>query len=150
MSELPLSGLVVLDVSSFIAAPAAAVALADFGADVIKIEPPHEGDPHRNSFRNASYPQSDKIGDAAYQLGDLYEGRAYKQYRRSAQYFERSSQWVKSTPNDGRLRAARIYDRYLMDRGRAMELYKEIKTHDTDPKRLAEAEKRLQELSGSK
>ena len=39
-SGLPLSGLIVLDVSSFIAAPAAAVVLADFGADVIKIEPP--------------------------------------------------------------------------------------------------------------
>ncbi len=60
LSGLPLSGLVVLDVSSFIAAPAAAVALADFGADVIKIEPPVDGDPHRNSFRNASYPQSDQ------------------------------------------------------------------------------------------
>ena len=53
----PLAGLVVLDISSFIAAPAAAVALADFGADVIKIEPPGDGDPHRNSFRNASYPR---------------------------------------------------------------------------------------------
>jgi crotonobetainyl-CoA:carnitine CoA-transferase CaiB-like acyl-CoA transferase len=60
MSELPLAGLVVLDISSFIAAPAAAVALADFGADVIKIEPPGDGDPHRNSYRNASYPPSDK------------------------------------------------------------------------------------------
>ena len=60
MSGLPLSGLVVLDISSFIAAPAAAVALADFGADVIKIEPPGEGDPHRHNYRNASYPQSDK------------------------------------------------------------------------------------------
>ena len=60
MSELPLAGLVVLDVSSFIAAPAAAVVLADFGANVIKIEPPGDGDPHRNSFRNASYPPSDR------------------------------------------------------------------------------------------
>ncbi len=61
MSEaLPLSGLVVLDISSFIAAPAAAVALADFGADVIKIEPPGEGDPHRHNYKNASYPQSDR------------------------------------------------------------------------------------------
>ena len=59
LAGLPLSGLVVLDISSFIAAPAAAVALADFGADVIKIEPPGDGDPHRNSYRNASYPQSD-------------------------------------------------------------------------------------------
>jgi len=59
LAGLPLSGLVVLVISSFIAAPAAAVALADFGADVIKIEPPGDGDPHRNSYRNASYPQSD-------------------------------------------------------------------------------------------
>ncbi|MDP1963930.1 MAG: CoA transferase, partial [Reyranella sp.] len=56
---LPLAGLVVLDISSFIAAPAAAAALADYGADVIKIEPPGDGDPHRNSFRNASYPPSE-------------------------------------------------------------------------------------------
>ena len=57
---LPLAGLTVLDISSFIAAPAAAAALGDYGADVIKIEPPVDGDPHRNSFRNASYPQSDR------------------------------------------------------------------------------------------
>ena len=56
---LPLAGLVVLDISSFIAAPAAAAALADYGADVIKIEPPGDGDPHRNSFKNASYPPSE-------------------------------------------------------------------------------------------
>lgn len=58
--ELPLAGLTVLDISSFIAAPAAAVALADYGADVIKVEPPGEGDPHRHSYRNAGYPQSDR------------------------------------------------------------------------------------------
>ena len=36
-------GLKVLDCGSFIAAPAAATILSDFGADVVKIEPP-EGD----------------------------------------------------------------------------------------------------------
>jgi crotonobetainyl-CoA:carnitine CoA-transferase CaiB-like acyl-CoA transferase len=41
------SGLRVLDAASFIAAPAAATILADFGADVIKIEPPGEGDAYR-------------------------------------------------------------------------------------------------------
>ena len=60
MSEpLPLAGLRVLDISSFIAAPAAAVALADYGADVIKIEPPGEGDPHRNNWKSANYPRAD-------------------------------------------------------------------------------------------
>ena len=41
------AGLKVLDVASFIAAPAAATVLGDFGADVIKIEPPGTGDPYR-------------------------------------------------------------------------------------------------------
>ena len=57
--ELPLAGLLVLDISTFIAAPAAAVALADYGADVIKIEAPGEGDPHRYSHtRSSTYPRS--------------------------------------------------------------------------------------------
>lgn len=56
---LPLAGIRVLDVSSFIAAPAAAAALGDWGADVIKIEPPGAGDPHRISYTGASYPKSD-------------------------------------------------------------------------------------------
>jgi len=45
----PFDGLRVLDCASFIAAPAAATLLGDFGADVIKIEPP-EGDPYRQLF----------------------------------------------------------------------------------------------------
>lgn len=49
MSEgiLPLAGLRVIDAASFIAAPAAATVLADFGADVIKVEEKGEGDPNR-------------------------------------------------------------------------------------------------------
>jgi len=60
LSDLPLADLRVLDISSFIAAPAAAVALADYGADVVKVEPPHEGDPHRHNWKNPGYPQSDR------------------------------------------------------------------------------------------
>lgn len=42
-----LSGLRVIDCSTYIAGPAAAVILSDFGADVIKIERPPYGDPYR-------------------------------------------------------------------------------------------------------
>jgi TolA-binding protein len=97
-----------------------------------------------------NYPQSDKIDDAAYQLGDIYESSAYKQYRRAAQYFERCFQWNTNTQFDARLRAARLYDKYLQERTRAIELYREITTHETDPKRIAEAQKRLTDLSGKK
>jgi TolA-binding protein len=95
-----------------------------------------------------NYPESDKIGDTAYQLGDVYESRAYKQYRRAAYYYERSFQWNPTTQLDARMKAARIYDHQLVDRTRARELYMEVKTHDTDPKRLQEAEKRIKDLGG--
>jgi formyl-CoA transferase len=51
-------GLKVLDCASFIAAPAAATVLSDFGAKVIKIEPPGHGDPYRNLPNLPGYPHS--------------------------------------------------------------------------------------------
>jgi crotonobetainyl-CoA:carnitine CoA-transferase CaiB-like acyl-CoA transferase len=41
---LLLEGLRVLDIASFITGPAATTILSDFGADVIKVEPPGIGD----------------------------------------------------------------------------------------------------------
>jgi len=56
---LPLAGLRVLDISSFIAAPAAAVVLGDWGADVIKVEGP-DGDPNRRIMHDSSnYPKDE-------------------------------------------------------------------------------------------
>lgn len=46
-TESVFAGLKVLDTASFIAGPAAAVVLSDFGADVIKVEPPGKGDLQR-------------------------------------------------------------------------------------------------------
>src|ERR1700716_3212742 len=51
-------GLKVLDCASFIAAPAAATVLSDFGAKVIKIEPPGSGDPYRSLPNLPGYPHS--------------------------------------------------------------------------------------------
>ena len=56
---LPLKGIRVLDVASFIAAPVAATILADYGADVIKVEPPTGGDPNRHMRSVAAYPDSE-------------------------------------------------------------------------------------------
>jgi crotonobetainyl-CoA:carnitine CoA-transferase CaiB-like acyl-CoA transferase len=47
MGERVFDGLKVIDCASFIAGPAAATVMSDFGADVIKIEPPGAGDPYR-------------------------------------------------------------------------------------------------------
>jgi crotonobetainyl-CoA:carnitine CoA-transferase CaiB-like acyl-CoA transferase len=60
MSEkLLFADLKVIDMSSWIAAPVAATMLADFGAQVIKIEPPQAGDGYRNFALMASTPTSD-------------------------------------------------------------------------------------------
>lgn len=96
------------------------------------------------------YPKSDKLADVAYELGDLYEGKAFKQYARAAAYYERSSQWQKGTRTDARLRAARLYDKTLNDRQRAIEMYREVVAHDTDPDRIKEAERRLADLTGNR
>jgi formyl-CoA transferase len=58
-TDLPLSGIRILDVASFIAAPVAATVLGDYGADVIKVEPVIEGDPNRLiSVISPGYPKS--------------------------------------------------------------------------------------------
>lgn len=48
MTGLPLSGITVLELSTILAGPLASSLLAEFGADVIKVEQPRTGDPARS------------------------------------------------------------------------------------------------------
>ncbi|MET8630197.1 CoA transferase [Kitasatospora sp. NPDC004669] len=62
MDSAPLlEGLHVVDLASFIAAPAAATMLGDFGADVVKVEPPHVGDTYRALSRVPPNPQVEGV-----------------------------------------------------------------------------------------
>jgi formyl-CoA transferase len=63
MADGIFAGLKVIDCASWIAGPAAATILSDFGAEVIKIEPPGAGDPWR-----ASPPVPGKTTDYWWQL----------------------------------------------------------------------------------
>ena len=63
MAHRIFTGLRVIDCASWIAGPAAATILSDFGAEVIKIEPPGAGDPWR-----ASTPVPGKVTDYWWQL----------------------------------------------------------------------------------
>jgi crotonobetainyl-CoA:carnitine CoA-transferase CaiB-like acyl-CoA transferase len=62
----PLAGLSVVEIGSTIAGPACARLLADFGADVIKIEPP-EGDPVRQMGRH--------VGDRSLYAASILRGK---------------------------------------------------------------------------
>jgi len=55
----PFDGLKVIDCASYIAGPAAATMLSDFGADVVKVEPP-DGDPLRVMYRLPGTPPADR------------------------------------------------------------------------------------------
>ncbi|MGF6636618.1 CaiB/BaiF CoA transferase family protein [Paraburkholderia sp. 35.1] len=50
------SDLKVVDLASYIAGPAAATILSDYGADVIKVEPPGNGDPYRYFYATPPNP----------------------------------------------------------------------------------------------
>ena len=52
------AGLKVIDCATYIAAPTAATVLADFGAEVIKIEAPGDGDPWRHLHQRPGLPNS--------------------------------------------------------------------------------------------
>ena len=54
------SGLKVVDLASFIAGPGAATILSDFGAEVIKVEPPGIGDPYRLLHKMPPHPVSNE------------------------------------------------------------------------------------------
>src|SRR5882672_10637920 len=56
-TESVFSGLKVVDLASFIAGPSAAVILSDFGADVVKVEPP-SGDLWRHGHQIAPQPRA--------------------------------------------------------------------------------------------
>jgi len=69
-TELPLSGVRVIDIGTLIAGPFAATMLGDFGAEIIKVEQPGRGDALRGS--------PEKDGQAARSGNWLVEGRNKK------------------------------------------------------------------------
>lgn len=55
-----LSGIRVVEVATFIFGPAAATVMGDFGAEVIKVEPPGIGDPYRYLYRLPPMPECEE------------------------------------------------------------------------------------------
>ena len=58
-SNRPLAGLRVIDIATYIAAPYCATLMAEFGAEVIKVEQPKVGDPCRRLCPHSHYQTGD-------------------------------------------------------------------------------------------
>jgi formyl-CoA transferase len=100
-----LDGIRVIDAASFIAGPVATTAMADFGADVVKIEPPG-GDTYR--VRNAGYPPSPYnfpwIVDNRNKRGVAVDLRTEAGRRVLHRLVARADVFVTNMPLDGRAR----------------------------------------------
>src|SRR6202167_4873947 len=107
------SGLKVVDLSSFIAGPGAATILSDFGADVVKVEPP-EGEPWRMGQRIPPQPHSEEA--YPFQLSNRNKrGVALNLKAASAQQvLERLAKWadvfIVNTPHSARQKLKLEYD----------------------------------------
>ena len=68
------------------------------------------------------YPTSDKIDDAAYRAGQIYEH--FRDYQIAAVYYQRTFQWDDNTPYPARFKAAYVLDKHLHMRKEALAVYR--------------------------
>jgi tetratricopeptide (TPR) repeat protein len=94
------------------------------------------------------YPESDKIDDAAFRMGEIYGGWYFEDWTRAVQCYERCWQWNPKTIEPALLNAARIYEDKLKNRGKAIELYNRVITESPDTEQTKAAQDRLKALTG--
>ncbi|MGA1980398.1 MAG: hypothetical protein ABSG99_07565 [Sedimentisphaerales bacterium] len=94
------------------------------------------------------YPTSDKIDEAAYRAGGIYEH--FKDYTIALLYYQRAYQWDSATTNPARFKAAYILDQYLHRRAEALPLYQYALGNEKLSKDDQEfVQKRIEELTKS-
>jgi tetratricopeptide (TPR) repeat protein len=92
------------------------------------------------------YPTCDKIDEAAYRAGGIYEH--FKDYTIALLYYQRAYQWDNATANPVRYKAAYILDQYLHRRAEALPLYQQALGNEKLSKNEQEfVQKRIDELT---
>ena len=95
-----------------------------------------------------NYPSSDKIDDAAFKAGGIYQ--YLKDYTIALLYYQRACQWDPQTIHPAKFRAAFVMDQYLHRRAEALELYQQAMKEGVQHAEWREwAEKRINELTKS-
>ena len=97
----------------------------------------------------AEYPTSDKIDDAAYKAGVIYE--IFGDDKLAATYYQRAFQWNPETPYPARFKAAVLMDNKLGMKARALELYREsLEKESLYRVNVEQATERVQQLTTSR
>jgi len=93
------------------------------------------------------YPQSDKIDDAAFRMGEIYGGWYFQDYARAVSSYERCWQWDPETKHPARFKAAKIFEEKLKNRAKAVELYNEVIAHTHNEDLARQAQSRIRALT---
>ena len=91
------------------------------------------------------FPQSDKVDECAYYLGQIYASSYVGDWQKAAEYYEKCVLWNPRTDKDARLRAAEAYEK-ARNREKAAELYRLAAKDDPSPENREAAKDRLQRL----
>jgi len=94
------------------------------------------------------YPESDKIADAAFRMGEIYGGWYFEDWARAVQSYERCWQWDPATPHPALFNAAKIYDEKLKNRVKAVELYNRVVAESKNEDHVNQAQDRIRALTG--
>ena len=94
------------------------------------------------------YPESDKIDDAAFRMGEIYGGWYFEDWSRAVQCYERCWQWDPETQYAARFNAAKIYEERLKNRIKAVELYNAVLLKSNNPDEVNQARERIKALTG--
>jgi hypothetical protein len=94
------------------------------------------------------YPESDKVDDAAFQMGEIYGGWYFEDWARAVLAYQRCWEWNPDTDHPARLNAAKIYEERLKNRIKAVELYNAVLRKAKDPEQAAKARERIKALTG--
>ena len=94
----------------------------------------------------ATYPDSDKVGDAAFEIAEIYAGSYFRDYESAAKYYIKSYQLNPYIKHPALLRAAETYDKMLADYERAKAIYQQAALYSPDAKLRKKAQERLSVL----
>jgi len=92
------------------------------------------------------YPTSDKVDDAAFRLGEIYDGFYFRDYHAAAKYYEACFRWNPNTEYPARLRAAKSHYKHTKNFPKAAELYKETMENSPISENQLKARKKLEEM----